>query len=220
MSSGSVFLAGDAAHIHSPFGAQGMNTGLQDAWNLAWKLRLALAGLAKPELLASYSTERHAVAERVIRITDTITKVMASRNRVAQALRRRAIPMLTELDWFKRSFVATLTELSVGYPNSPVVEGKGGRAADEPLEGGARLYEQLGERFVLLTPRDTPLDELSARYSATVARAAHLKAGGMRLIRPDGYIAFESVTITARDLRLLERVLSKQVHLPNLASVA
>jgi 2-polyprenyl-6-methoxyphenol hydroxylase-like FAD-dependent oxidoreductase len=220
MSSQNVFLAGDAAHIHSPFGAQGMNTGLQDAWNLAWKLRLALSGLATPELLASYAMERHAVAERVIRITDTITKAMASRNRLAQALRRRAIPMLTRLEWFKRVFVATLTELSVGYPSSPVIEGKGRRAADEPLEGGARLYERLGAGFVLLTPRATRLGELSARYSTTVERAAHLNADGVRLIRPDGYIAFESVRATARDLYLLERVLSKQVRLPNLASVA
>ncbi len=220
MSSGRVFLAGDAAHIHSPFGAQGMNTGLQDAWNLAWKLRFALSGLSTQALLDSYGTERHAVAERVIRITDTITKAMASRNRVAQAIRRRAIPILTQIDSFKRFFVDTLTELSVGYPHSPVVQGRGQRAADEQLEGGARLYQQLGAGFVLLTPRDAAPSQLIARYSTTVERHAHLNADGVRLIRPDGYIAFESTTSSAHDLRLLERALGKQVRLPKLASVA
>jgi 2-polyprenyl-6-methoxyphenol hydroxylase-like FAD-dependent oxidoreductase len=221
MRSGRAFLAGDAAHIHSPFGAQGMNTGLQDAWNLAWKLRLALAGLATPELLDSYASERHAAAERVIRLTDTITKAMASRNRLAQAIRKRAIPILTHLDWFKRVFVDTLTELSVGYPHSPIVQGEGQRATDEPLAEGAHLYQCLGAGFVLLAPPIAPLlDEVAARFSAVVSRKAHLGADGICLVRPDGYVAFESASATARDARLLEQVLRKQVRLPNAAALA
>jgi 2-polyprenyl-6-methoxyphenol hydroxylase-like FAD-dependent oxidoreductase len=220
MRAGRVFLAGDAAHIHSPFGAQGMNTGLQDAWNLAWKLRLALAGAATPELLDSYSVERHAVAERVIRLTDTITRVMAARNRVVQALRKRAIPILTQLDWFKRLFVDTLTELAVSYPHSPLILGKGQRAADEALDGGARLYECLGAGFVLLAPRHaTPLAALLGRYSATVTHKAHLQSDGMRLIRPDGYVAFETRTATVKDVQRLEAALRMQV-LPSSSSVA
>lgn len=212
MRAGRVFLAGDAAHIHSPFGAQGMNTGLQDAWNLAWKLRLALADAATPALLDSYSVERHAVAQRVIRLTDTITRVMASRSRLARAVRKRAIPILTQLDWFKRSFVGTLTELAVEYSRSPVVAGKGQRAVDEPLEAGARLYECLGDRFVLLTPSHAPPPvAVLARYSATVTHQAHLQGDGLRLVRPDGYIAFESATATVRDLERLEAVLQMQV---------
>ena len=220
MRSGRVFLAGDAAHIHSPFGAQGMNTGLQDAWNLAWKLRLALDGAATPELLDSYAVERHAVAQRVIRLTDSITRVMASRHRVVQALRKRLIPILTRLDSFKRRFVDTLTELSVRYAQSPVIVGKGRRALDEPLADGARLYECLGDGFVLLAPQHAPaLDRVLARYSVTVARKAHLQKDGLRLIRPDGYVAFESTTATVFDLQRLEAALRMQV-LPGASSVA
>jgi 2-polyprenyl-6-methoxyphenol hydroxylase-like FAD-dependent oxidoreductase len=221
MRAGRAFLAGDAAHIHSPFGAQGMNTGLQDAWNLAWKLRLALAGVATPELLESYSAERHEVAGRVIRVTDTITKAMASRSRVAQAIRTSAIPILTKIDAFKKFFVETLTELSIGYPHSQVVHGKGRRAENEPLAGNGRLYSCLGSGFVLLTPQNAaPFDAVVARYSATVARKTHLNRDGIRLIRPDGYIAFESDTATASDARQLEQVLQKQVRLSDAPVVA
>jgi len=224
MRAGRVFLAGDAAHIHSPFGAQGMNTGLQDAWNLAWKLRFALAGTATAELLDSYSLERHAVAERVIRLTDTITRVMASRSRVAQAMRKGAIPVLTRLDWFKRLFVDTLTELTVSYPRSPVVLGKGRRAVNEPLQAGGHLHEYLGGRFVLLTPNDSTthapaLAAMLARYAGTVMHRAHLQNDGVRLIRPDGYVAFESATATASEVQRLDAVLRMQV-LPSLSAVA
>lgn len=61
MSTDRIFLAGDAAHIHSPFGGQGMNTGLQDAWNLAWKIRFAVNGIATEHLLPSYGAERQAI---------------------------------------------------------------------------------------------------------------------------------------------------------------
>ena len=219
MRSGRVFLAGDAAHIHSPFGGQGMNTGLQDAWNLAWKLRLALSAAATPELLDSYSKERHAIAAQVIRVTDTMTKAMASRNRVARAVRKRAVPILTELDAFKRYFVGLLTELSLGYPNSPVIHGKGQRAADEPLANEAHLYQHLGNGFVLLAPEQASLDALLARYAGALERQTPLSQGGLRLVRPDGYVAFESATATELDVQLLERVLRLQL-LPNAPAVA
>jgi hypothetical protein len=220
MRAGRVFLAGDAAHIHSPFGAQGMNTGLQDAWNLAWKLRLALAGVATPALLDSYSVERHRVAQRVIRVTDTITRVTATRNRAARAVRRRAIPVLTQLDWFKRVFVDTLTELAVSYPWSPVVAGKGERAVDEPLEAGVRVHECLGDGYLLLGPSDAPgLAATLSQYSRTVAHRTPVQGDGLRLLRPDGYVAFESETATVSDLQRLEGVLRMQV-LPTLSAVA
>ncbi len=221
MRKGRAFLAGDAAHIHSPFGAQGMNTGLQDAWNLAWKLRFALAGRANPALLDSYSAERHEVAGRVIRITDAITRAMASRSWLAQAIRDRAIPILTQLDAFKKLFVDTLSELSVGYPHSAVVRGSGRRAPDEPLGEGERLFECLGARFVLVAPRSAPpFDDIASRYSELLSRKAHANAEGVRLVRPDGYIAFESNTATPQDAARLEQVLEKQVRLLDAAARA
>ena len=217
MRDGRVFLAGDAAHIHSPFGAQGMNTGLQDAWNLAWKLRLALGGRATETLLDSYSSERHAVAHQVIRLTDNLTKAMASRNEIAQAIRNRAIPLLTRMDSFRRLFVQTLSELSVGYAHSPIVEGKGARAVDAPIvaANATRLYQRLGDRFVLLLPRAHAPDfeALVARFGAAVIEVAE-RAGneGAQLVRPDGYVAFESKNASDREARAVAAVLEKQLR--------
>src|SRR5262249_20364009 len=82
---GRVFLAGDAAHIHSPVGGQGMNTGIQDAWNLGWKLAFVLSGAAHPELLESYEAERWPVGRALLQYTDRIFSVFVrslSRNPV------------------------------------------------------------------------------------------------------------------------------------------
>ena len=108
MRAGPVFLAGDAAHIHSPFGGQGMNTGLEDAWNLAWKLGLVLQGLAGDELLDRYSYERHAVAREVISQTDFITRAMGTASAAAQFLRDHLLPLVTRLPAFLDRFVQTL----------------------------------------------------------------------------------------------------------------
>ena len=75
---GRVFLAGDAAHVHSPLGGQGMNTGIGDAMNLGWKLAAAAAGSAPPWLLDSYETERHPVGESVLRTTDAFNQLVLS----------------------------------------------------------------------------------------------------------------------------------------------
>ena len=91
---GRIFIAGDAAHIHSPFGGQGMNTGLHDVWNLAWKLDLFLNGHGNERLLDSYSTERIPVIKNVIETTDLLTKVMGTPNKFAQVLRDTVIPMV------------------------------------------------------------------------------------------------------------------------------
>src|SRR5262249_34680752 len=83
---GRVFLAGGAAHIPRPAGGQGMNTGIQDAHNLAWKLAITLAGRARPELLDSYNAERHGVGAGVLRSTDFATRVATLKNPVARAI--------------------------------------------------------------------------------------------------------------------------------------
>jgi 2-polyprenyl-6-methoxyphenol hydroxylase-like FAD-dependent oxidoreductase len=86
---GRVFLAGDAAHIHSPIGGQGMNTGIQDACNLAWKLALVTSGRAKESLLDSYEAERKPIGSNLLRATGAATKVLLWRNPVAEAVRNR-----------------------------------------------------------------------------------------------------------------------------------
>ncbi len=117
---GRAFLAGDAAHIHSPAGGQGMNTGMQDAWNLAWKLALVHAGRARPSLLDSYSLERSAVGEMVLRNAGRMTRVATLRNPIGQFFRNRLIGLLARLPSFRRSFVRDLSEMSVHYPHSPL----------------------------------------------------------------------------------------------------
>jgi hypothetical protein len=120
-----VFLAGDAAHIHSPAGAQGMNLGIQDAYNLAWKLALVARGAAQSALLDSYNQERHPIADIVVRTTDTGTRgmlrMLALRAPLAQELRNQAIAFLFSLSMFQERAFRSLGGLTVDYRKSPVV---------------------------------------------------------------------------------------------------
>src|SRR6201999_3381408 len=95
--SGRVFLAGDAAHIHSPAGGQGMNTGMQDAFNLAWKLALVCRGEASEQILKSYSVERSEVGEQVLKAAGQLTAVATLRNHTVQTLRNYAAQFLLGL---------------------------------------------------------------------------------------------------------------------------
>jgi 2-polyprenyl-6-methoxyphenol hydroxylase-like FAD-dependent oxidoreductase len=87
-----IFLMGDAAHIHSPAGAQGMNTGLQDAYNLAWKLALVAQGRADERLLATYAAERMPVAQRLLKSTDRLFTLLVSKGLFGMLLRTRLAP--------------------------------------------------------------------------------------------------------------------------------
>lgn len=118
---GRAFIAGDAAHIHSPAGGQGMNTGFQDAYNLAWKIALVMKGIALPALLDSYATERHAVGRQVLKVTDAMTRIMEFRNPVATSIRNRLAPILSGLPFFQQRARRTMAELGVNYRESPIV---------------------------------------------------------------------------------------------------
>ena len=120
---GRFFIAGDAAHIHSPFGGQGMNTGLHDVWNLIWKLDFVLHGRGGKELLDSYGAERLPVIRHVIETTDLLTKAMGTPSKLAQPLRDAVIPMVSQFAPFQHAFVQRLSELDVAYGGSPIVEG-------------------------------------------------------------------------------------------------
>jgi 2-polyprenyl-6-methoxyphenol hydroxylase-like FAD-dependent oxidoreductase len=123
---GRVFLAGDAAHIHSPAGGQGMNTGMQDAWNLAWKLALVQRGQARPSLLDSYSQERGEVGKTVLRQATLLTWAATLRNPIAQFCRNRVVGLLSRLSSFRINFVRNLSEMSINYPHSPLNGESGG----------------------------------------------------------------------------------------------
>src|ERR671916_1040895 len=100
---GRAFVAGDAAHIHSPAGGQGMNTGIQDAYNLAWKLALVVEGRAPDSLLDSYHEERHPIGQRLLRTTDRMFSVVATRNPLLIALRNLMLPRILPRVMRKRS---------------------------------------------------------------------------------------------------------------------
>ncbi|MET9887987.1 FAD-dependent monooxygenase [Streptomyces sp. NPDC006430] len=164
---GRVFVAGDAAHIHPPTGAQGMNTGIQDAWNLAWKLALAVEGAAAPGLLASYDAERRPVGEEVVGRT-----VRHAAEGVQADPEDKATLMLRE------------AQLLVGYPGSPLVQrtesdgGPGPRPGERAPDCGGltgkiaayplRLYDLLRghEHVVLLYGAGPTPDGLAELTSA------------------------------------------------------
>ena len=164
---GPMFLAGDAAHVHSPAGGQGMNTGIQDAWNLGWKLALVLRG-ADPVLLDSYQAERQPVGRFVLRLADAPFRVATGTSRVRRVVRTRLLPRLVPLAGrigpLRRVGFRIVSELGIRYRGSPLsIEGRprlrmgpraGDRVPDGPIERGDRpawLHEALsGPRLHLL----------------------------------------------------------------------
>jgi 2-polyprenyl-6-methoxyphenol hydroxylase-like FAD-dependent oxidoreductase len=187
---GRIFIAGDAAHIHSPFGGQGMNTGMHDVWNLVWKLDLFLRGAGNEELLESYTAERRPVIKHVIETTDYLTKAMGTPNKVAQAIRDAIIPMVSHLAPFQHAFVQRLSALDVSYRGSPIIEGAGERYFDDSLRGGG-----IRSRFLLVVGGDADAEarESAQRLAGSLGDVVELRAGkggGIVLVRPDGYVAY------------------------------
>ncbi len=155
---GRVFLVGDAAHIHSPAGGQGMNTGMQDAWNLAWKLALVQSGAAAPQLLDSYGAERGRVGEQVLRNAARLTWVATLRNPLARAVRNAAVALAGRVPALRRAFVRGLSELAIRYPDSPLNgESSGRRWAAAGARPGDRVpdvpLDQTRLHVVLRGPR-------------------------------------------------------------------
>ncbi len=166
-----VFLLGDAAHIHSPVGGQGMNMGIQDAFNLAWKLSLVARSGGNPQLLDSYEAERKPVDEAVIRQTDRATRLVSLRGTIARFIRDHMMSLLTQIPAVTEKLGEGLSGIAVNYRHSPIVEEQGAvmpgpaagdRAPDAPLvaaKDGAslRLYNLFAEhRHVLLLLGDGP----------------------------------------------------------------
>ena len=135
MRDGSVFFLGDAAHIHSPAGGQGMNTGMQDAYNLAWKLALVIKGQSKEELLDSYHQERHPIAEEVLRDTERMTKFILSRNPIIRLLRKTLLKTLMKFHKIQHAFVMKLSQLTMHYPASPIIDYENRVDKKGPLPG-------------------------------------------------------------------------------------
>jgi len=195
---GRAFLLGDAAHIHSPVGGQGMNTGIGDAVNLAWKLAAVLHGRATATLLDSYEPERIAFARRLVATTDRAFTSATSPGPIARRVRLDVVPLLfprlVELTAVRRLMFRTISQTAVNYRESSLSEGQAGA-----VHGGDRL-PWVGDNFAPLTSLDwqihvygdaaprgkLPLHVFSWRPE--MGRAG-LRRNAVYLVRPDGYVA-------------------------------
>jgi 2-polyprenyl-6-methoxyphenol hydroxylase-like FAD-dependent oxidoreductase len=152
------FLLGDAAHVHSPVGAQGMNTGLQDAYNLAWKLALVVGGRAGATVLDSYEEERIPVAERLLRTTDRAFALVVSDSRLAGLIRTRVVPKLLvfamKLQPVRRLAFRTISQIGIHYRDASL---------SETLPGLPDAAPRAGDRFPWLRLKlstDGPVQDL------------------------------------------------------------
>ena len=222
---GRVLLAGDAVHIHSPAGGQGLNTGITDAHNLGWKLALVVSGRAPDELLDSYGAERRPVAEDVLKLTHALVHYGTMSHPVKRRVRDLVVPVLGRSPAIQRRAARRISQVYVRYPLGPLVRPDRGRAAAEvgqrmPDMGvcaGGRattLHRVLrGGRHVLVVPASCAVSVRSdpglrpyQEDVEIVTRAAvpgDWGHGPFVLIRPDGHVAArgrEAVTGYLRDL--------------------
>ncbi|MDD2705877.1 MAG: FAD-dependent monooxygenase [Acidocella sp.] len=198
---GRVFLAGDAAHVHNPVGAQGMNMGIHDAVNLAWKLALVRQGVANAEaLLESYNVERHAVAEHLVAEIGRASAISLIKIPSAQFARNLLGNIFFGLAPARRAVAETLSEVSLGYRDSPL-----NAEEDHALPGpgpGERLPPQPGQpplgmgdspRFALFGAPGPGVDALQVKYAGLLEPDLRppVSPRCLWLVRPDGYVAAE-----------------------------
>jgi 2-polyprenyl-6-methoxyphenol hydroxylase-like FAD-dependent oxidoreductase len=167
---GRVFLAGDAAHVHSPAGAQGMNTGIQDATNLAWKLALVCRGVATAELLDTYQPERAPVGRRVLRFTDRAFTIATSTNpltRLARTQLPRLAPLALRLTPARAAAFRTIAQLTIGYRRSPAAT----NGPNAPRRG-PRAGDRLPDAPLVRDHQPTTL------HAATATPSYHLLLSG------------------------------------------
>ena len=168
---GSVFLAGDAAHVHSPVAAQGMNTGIQDALNLGWKLALGARGLASEDLIDSYHAERRPVDRDVVASTDRVFKLATSRNGLKKLPRTKLLPAVAPKvmawDGVKSRLFRTMSQLNVNYRGSDMVEA-GSSRLPAFLTRGPRPGDRLPDADVMYQERERRLQDLAVSAGFTV----------------------------------------------------
>jgi 2-polyprenyl-6-methoxyphenol hydroxylase-like FAD-dependent oxidoreductase len=212
--SGRAFLSGDAAHVHSPAGGEGMNTGMQDAFNLAWKLALAINGTCGEALLDTYSPERSGVGDEVLKNTARLTAIGTLRNPIAEELRNIVGRVALGLTPVQHALADQMSQVSVGYPESPMNGPRHGSLRPAP---GQRMTPIAGSpafgagdepRFTLLTSSSPAVTDLLAFYPKLLNAALGKPPtpDGVWLIRPDGYVA---ATAAAADLSGISDVLRR-----------
>ncbi|MFC4589628.1 FAD-dependent monooxygenase [Sphaerisporangium corydalis] len=194
---GRVLVGGDAAHVHSPVSGQGLNSGVQDAYNLGWKLAMVLGG-APDRLLDTYEAERLLVARKVLATSQTGHGALFSTNPLMALLRRWVLLPLLTLPPVTRALLRRLSQIGLHYRESPLsAPGPAGRprAGDRAPDGTAvqagtgtrvRLFDLFrGPHFTLLTTEPIRLDGVVTHHLERVYGTA-----GCALVRPDGYLAY------------------------------
>jgi 2-polyprenyl-6-methoxyphenol hydroxylase-like FAD-dependent oxidoreductase len=211
---GRVFLLGDAAHIHSPVGGQGMNTGIGDAVNLAWKLAAVLKQQCDAKLLDTYEPERIAFARRLVRTTDRAFTIVTAQGAGARLVRTRLAPAIVStmlrVARTRRFMFKTVSQITISYHDSPLSQGRAGS-----VRGGDRLpWVKLAsgsDNFAPLASLNwqvhvygdvrAGVTEVCAQLGLPLhtfeweerMRKVGLVEGGLFLIRPDGYVALADV---------------------------
>jgi 2-polyprenyl-6-methoxyphenol hydroxylase-like FAD-dependent oxidoreductase len=219
---GRVFLLGDAAHVHSPVGAQGMNTGIGDAVNLSWKLAAVLQDNAPETVLDTYELERIPFARRLVSTTDRMFAFVTNRGPLATRLRRTVMPFLlprlVAITRFRRALFRTLSQIAIRYRTSPLSLGSAGRvcagdrlpwvrmpAGDDNhgaitgLAWSAHVYGAEPEGIADAC-RELGLPLRRFPWQAGM-RDAGFAPGGFYLLRPDGYVALAESGCTPQRLR-------------------
>jgi len=194
---GRAFLAGDAAHVHSPAGGQGMNTGMQDAFNLAWKLALVVRGECDEHLLDSYSPERSKVGDEVLKAAGRLTTVGTMRNPVAQTVRNLVGHVMSGLAPVQHAFADSMTEVAIGYPDSPLngssLSGAGPKPGERmaPIAGAMPIGSGATPRFALFAEKTAAIADLLRRFEGLLDPDVRspVRKDGIWLVRPDGYTA-------------------------------
>lgn len=225
-----IFLVGDAAHVHSPVGAQGMNTGLQDAYNLAWKLALVVHGTASQALLDSYEAERLPIARALLRTTDRGFRVAVADNAFAGILRTqiaaRVASHLLGIRKLQRFAFRFVSQIAIQYRRGPLSETHDIVSRQAPRAGdrfpwlrlrkrGTDVIEDLFEtlddlRFQLMIFGQTPpaleaslngLVQINEYDDQEALAHARISAPSFYLVRPDGYIGLCGRRVDALALR-------------------
>jgi len=229
---GRAFLLGDAAHIHSPVGGQGMNTGIGDSVNLAWKLAAVLRGAADPAILDTYEAERIAFARRLVATTDRVFTGATSTSGSARALRLRVVPFLLPslfaLRTTRRLAFRTVSQTAITYRGSALSEGHAGRVSGGDRLPWVKASPDATDNFAPLTSlnwqvhvygdaaadirvacerRRLPLRVFA--WHAAMARSG-FRRNALYLVRPDGYVGLSAHGETATVIATLTSYLDSR----------
>lgn len=213
---GRAFILGDAAHIHSPAGGQGMNTGIGDAFNLSWKLACVLKGRMDSAILDTYETERIAFARKLVATTDRIFREAVNRKRFRNIMMPYIFPRVVQSYKVRRILFKIISQTRIRYPDSELSTGRSGG-----IRGGDRLpwlpIEE-GDNFEPLTSVDWQLhvygrpNEKIRRLSDRSALPLHytrwtgdMKKKGIKrnaafLVRPDGHVGAAATTANIKPI--------------------